>query len=859
MTSLDQTGTVALAPVSSLADLRRLHSELLQAVQRGGDPSQFRADIQQFIQHAQGVGRYIDREQDRDAAQGILDYWVARLLTAEDPVYTPFESRVLDEFDALLTPDLSEASSPFRGLDAFREHDAGQFFGRDEEVAALASAVTHHTLLAVYGPSGSGKSSLVLAGLIPSLRHGAAPGSEAWRYLRTVVPGTDPLAALVLAARPESTDPGEWVAEHRPGLERSAAYLRDLLAAGAESSHGVLVVDQFEEIFTLCGDPNVRDRFAEAIAQVTAGPNAPARAVLVVREDFLARVRRLAAFSGCFNTDEATFLVPPLSPRELRRVIEEPAAAIGLRFEDGIVDELVSETIDDPAALPLLQFTLQRLWERRDRSRITRAAYRAVGAPREALKRAADELYEKSREHQGAVERIFGELVQPDVGAEYVRRRVRREVLVKLEAPYRVNDTLNRLVAAGLVRMTPGFAADDDRFEVVHEALIRNWPKLGEWLQESRRLDEKRLRLQSVADMWIASGREGGYLLSGDALAEARLLENASPQIQEFVQASASGKRRANRNALVLLCLVVFTLIYFGVEQNNALKLAHDRLQAQDRAIKARDSALAQLKIALDSQKIAERQTTEAVSGAAEAISRLASARARTQRTGGAQVSATIQHIITESKSGGRNFWPNGSTLKVKFLDGDSAIHARVARYAGEWSRYANIRFDFAPTPGERADIRITFAAPVSWSLIGTQARDAPPQEPTMNLGAAAVASRPAETRRLVLYEFGHALGLVHELQNPQADIPWDTAAVLQYFARRYGYTERMVRENVLQKYDSSIGYHREFDPTSLMHAFRIPAVLTHGRYDIHPGREVSDSDKRLIGQIYPTPGSATR
>jgi serralysin len=261
------------------------------------------------------------------------------------------------------------------------------------------------------------------------------------------------------------------------------------------------------------------------------------------------------------------------------------------------------------------------------------------------------------------------------------------------------------------------------------------------------------------------------------------------------------------------------------------------------------------VRIALDSQRIAERQKSEAVSGAAEALSHLISASARTQRTEGSQVSATIQHIITESTSGGRNFWPNGSTLKVRFLDGDSAIHARVARYAGEWSQYANIKFDFAPQPTDRADIRITFATPASWSLIGTQARDAPPQEPTMNLGAAA-ATRPTETRRLVLYEFGHALGLVHELQNPEADIPWDTAAVFQYFARRYGYTKRMVRENVLQKYDSSIGYRREFDPTSLMHAFRIPAEITGGRYDIKPGRELSESDKRLIRRIYPGAGA---
>jgi hypothetical protein len=269
--------------------------------------------------------------------------------------------------------------------------------------------------------------------------------------------------------------------------------------------------------------------------------------VLTVREDFLRQAGQLAALKPVVDDPEARFAPPAMSARELRRVIEQPASMAGLKFDEGIVDDLVKEVAGEPTALPLLQFSLLRLWENKDRNRISWEAYRTAGSPREALKRTADATYKYLPQDldQRVARLIFHELVQPAVGVEFVRRRVRRESLRRLAASATVDLVLARFTAAGLVRMVPGQDADDDRFEVAHEALIRNWPLLSERLETDRDRLQQRLRLRAAAELCRDNGWDPGGLLSGPLLEEAQRYPDLDATEQEFVRRSLEAVRRA--------------------------------------------------------------------------------------------------------------------------------------------------------------------------------------------------------------------------------------------------------------------------------------------------------------------------
>jgi DNA/RNA endonuclease G (NUC1) len=358
------------------------------------------------------------------------------------------------------------------------------------------------------------------------------------------------------------------------------------------------VVDQFEEVLTLCENHATRERFAEALMRFVEHGSGNNRVILTVREDFVNEATQLSALSPLRDNPEVRFSPPPLSVRELRRVIEKPAELVGLRFDQGIVDDLIKEVAGEATALPMLQFALLKLWNHRDRNRITWDVYRKVGSPREALKRTADAVFAelKTLENEQAAERIFVALVQPNVGAEFVRRRVRRETLRQIEASDRVDRTLDRFVNAGLIRKTPGLEPDDDRFEVVHEALIRNWPRLGEWLAKKRNQSEKELQLISTARLWRESGRSPGYLLTDTALDEARRHANASPELAELVAASEAREHRRvlrQRGWIALLAVllgiatiaIIFMTIAFGRAQAARAQAEADRAQAEaDRA-----------------------------------------------------------------------------------------------------------------------------------------------------------------------------------------------------------------------------------------------------------------------------------
>jgi tetratricopeptide (TPR) repeat protein len=565
MSVIDQYSPSTAEPFFSLLELQREHVALMRLMRTSGTLSEEERSkhIQDFLRRAKGTGSRIDEPADRDAAQSIIDYWTATVVTLSDTASIPLGVTVLADYDASQADDLADQSSPFKGLFPFGESDASRFFGREEAVQSLLEMVKHNRLIVIAGPSGSGKSSLILAGLLPRLKAGALTGSEAWHYLPTIVPGSDPASSLLLAACPSGLNVMDWIADQRLHLKKYPDAFKDLVhvtSSGTDDRPVFVVVDQFEELFTLTTDMGTCTQFVDSLLSLAKAAPPDDRLIVVLREDFLERAKQ---FSGLIGL-AALFRPPIFTSRELRNVVEEPAKNIGLKFESGIVDDLIKEVINDPSALPLLQFTLKQLWEHREHNRITWTSYRHVGRPSEALKRTAEEVFTnlKTFENQTAAQAIFLTLVQQSVGDEFVRKRVRRDTLKSLVASDRVNRVLNRLVDAGLVVKTSGVEDGDDRFEVAHETLIRNWPRLSTWLHEYKQKFETKLRLLATARLWQESGRKSGYLLSGEALREAEQYTDGAPDLTELINASKTKARQIARVKLGGVLSVILMLLF---------------------------------------------------------------------------------------------------------------------------------------------------------------------------------------------------------------------------------------------------------------------------------------------------------
>lgn len=527
---------------TSLAALRNAHEELRQAHRQQGNSAEMLERITDFIREGRAVGALLDDAEQRGLAQSLLDYWSATLYRAgQEP-----PDAVLAEFTLALAPELSDALCPYVGLDAFSEANKDVFCGRDGLTGVLLDKLTRERLLVVIGSSGSGKSSLVLAGLLPKLKAGdpgAPSGSQSWRYLPRMVPGSDPLANL---ARLLSAVRKEAVAGEGPRAREAAARLREdpsrlaQLAGTGEETPVVVVVDQFEEVFTLCRDAEARQAFVASLVNLVEVSGPRHTVILTMRTDFVQEVGRLPGLPDLLQ--QALVVVTKMTDTELQEAIEKPASGAGLKFDPGLVNRLVQDVRDEPVALPLLQFTLLKLWENRERNRITWEAYRRLGGCREALARTADEFYKSLlEEEKGTARRLFLRLVQPGDGLEFTSRRVQRqELYLAGEASDRVNRVLEKLIAARLVRLTEGDLAADAQVEVAHEALLRNWPTLVTWLEDEREAIRKRQRLTEAAGEWAKLGKDEALLLRGSSLQEALGREDLNEQEREFVQASVA-------------------------------------------------------------------------------------------------------------------------------------------------------------------------------------------------------------------------------------------------------------------------------------------------------------------------------
>lgn len=569
-------------PFPSLESLRAAHAELMRRWRDTDRRAALLDEVEAFVRKGCSTGALLSEEDDRWAAQSILDYWTTALFRE----HRDAGDVLLAEFDPSFAPELDDAQCPYVGLASFQEGKATVFFGRERLSNDVLECLQTTRLLFVLGASGSGKSSLVRAGVVPKLR----AGKEIWNVLPPVVPGSQPLQNLCHALRPADAPPG-WTVATAAKLERDPSSVDELLP----SRQTLVCVDQFEEAFTLTPEGPARQAFFECLRRIASGGGVRHTVIITMRSDFEGQLLRIPSLSPYF---EDAIRVPPLNAAELREAIEKPAALIGLKFEDGLVDELLSQILGEPAGLPLLQFTLLELWERRDRNRITWANYRGLGGARNALGVCADRFYsELLPEDQQTVKRILLRLVRPGPGYEITSGRITRDRLGEIEASDRVKRVLDRLVEARLLKVSPGETPADDQVEVAHEALVRNWPRLVNWLEDERRKIERQRWLTERAARWEQLGEEDEALLRGRDLTEAQQLDSQDLTAleQRYVQLSVEAAQEAERardqaaarltrkNRLLRtlaagLAISLFAAIYFSVQSRHSQRVAEVRL-----------------------------------------------------------------------------------------------------------------------------------------------------------------------------------------------------------------------------------------------------------------------------------------
>jgi len=441
---------------------------------------------------------------------------------------------------------------PYRGLQVFEEEHARFFFGREAATEWLVNELRAGRFLAVLGPSGSGKSSLVRAGLVPALRCGALPGSDNWP-LCVFRPGHRPLESLAVALT-QLLGPTEDPAALSRLMDALAADRRQLhltarlaLADVPADRYVALVVDQFEEIFTLCSNGEQRGPFIDNLLYASAIEGGRTMVVLTMRADFYGKC---AVYPGlAARITDHQMLVSPMVEEELRQAIEQPARSVGLEFEGGLVETLLRDVQAEPGALPLLQHTLLELWERREGRRLTFAAYGEIGGVQGAIAHWAESIYAGFGATQQAItRRVMLRLTKPGEGTEDTRRRARKsELLPPGEHAEATEAVIQTLTDARLVTMARDMTTGEEQVDVSHETLIRSWPRLRGWINEDRAALRLHHRLTETAREWEESNYNESYLYRGTRLAEVlewrkTHLNELNELESEFLEASQEGR-----------------------------------------------------------------------------------------------------------------------------------------------------------------------------------------------------------------------------------------------------------------------------------------------------------------------------
>ncbi|MCB8944991.1 MAG: protein kinase [Ardenticatenaceae bacterium] len=445
------------------------------------------------------------------------------------------------------TEALANLENPYRGLRAFTEADAEHFYGREtliqELFAHLSDTSELKRFLAIVGPSGSGKSSVAKAGLVPALRRGGLPGSEDW-FVLDFAPGAQPWEELEAALLRVAVNPPATLLDQLQDGDRGLLRTVKRVLPDDGTVELVLIIDQFEEIFTLVEDEKVREQFLNSLITAVLDPRSRLWVITTLRADFYDRPLQYVDFGDLLR--QRTVFVLPLTPDELEQAITRPAAQIGVQLEPGLAAAIIRDVGDEPGTLPLLQYALTELFERRKGVVLTRAAYEVSGGALGALSRRAEEIYANlGHDGQEATRQLFLRLITLGEGTEDTRRRVLRSELEAMQTSevFKTSEVLDAYGRYRLLTFDHDPTTREPTVEVAHEALLREWPRLRGWLANSR--DDVRLQrlLANEAQGWQTADHDPSYLLRGTRLAQ---LENwaetttvaLTQDEQTFLQAS---------------------------------------------------------------------------------------------------------------------------------------------------------------------------------------------------------------------------------------------------------------------------------------------------------------------------------
>jgi WD40 repeat protein/Cdc6-like AAA superfamily ATPase len=473
----------AATPFASFSLLMEAHSALLQREPDINEASDYLTKVREFFDRAQATGAVLDNEDERRTAQSILNYWITTLYRN---VGKP-DDTTLAEYDPRLILKMDDAQCPYPGVRAFREDENRLFFGRQRQVNYMLGRLGEDRLLAVVGPSGSGKTSLVLAGLLPEMKQNDKLENIARYYFPVITPGSRPLENLDRMFPPSgNAPPAERGPEQRTNLQKGSYQLVNRIEQFTELPV-VIVVDQFEEIFTRSNEKDRRS-FLAYLGRVIQTPRAKHIVILTMRDDdYDSYLRRPDRFRQAL--DPAKVSLPQLGSMELREAIEKPGAYVGLKFEEPTIKALVGETISEPVGLPLLQFTLLKLWARHEQKEDLNEAFNKAKSCRAVLARSAEEFFKKldSRD-QRQCQRLLTELIRIDSDLKaYSYPVTRSELYRKAERNSRVDSVIEKLANEQLVRLTHGAVPGDDEVELVHDSLIRSWPRMVSWVETEKR------------------------------------------------------------------------------------------------------------------------------------------------------------------------------------------------------------------------------------------------------------------------------------------------------------------------------------------------------------------------------------
>jgi hypothetical protein len=471
-------------------------------------------------------------------------------------------------FDQVAEESDTEASGapitpcPYPGLAYFGPNDFALFFGRDAAIDRLTDAVGRQSFTALVGAAGSGKSSVVLAGLAPRLHNG---GGWLFSYFRigNELDG-DPFLALARALVPlyitSSDETGRLVNARKLAekLWSGELTLRDVFADCGSRNQGsrlLLIADQFEEVFTLIADEILRDHFIDVLLAGFPDP-APGGGpdnflFLTLRADFYGRALAYRPLADVLQGHVEN--LGPMKREEMRQAIERPAQNANVSFEPGLVDTLLGDVESKPGSLPLLQFALREMWGQQEKRKITRKSYDAIGGVQGALARRAEAIFAAMTDN-GANERmashfqrLFTRLVTPGEGQEDTRRIAERRELGNKEwsLAQRLASEANRLV------VTSASSPLRETAEMTHEALIRNWPRLNEWINRDRAFISWQRQIRLNIDLWLADPSDDGPLLRGGMLARAEDWlasrgDDLSADERRYVEASLALRRQEN-------------------------------------------------------------------------------------------------------------------------------------------------------------------------------------------------------------------------------------------------------------------------------------------------------------------------